>query len=364
MKGATERRWHGWIGAALILLGSVAGAEAPPDPSLELQVGVRVAPPFVVRTEQGFDGIAIELWEEIARSNGWRFRYQAFGLQSLFDAAREQHIDVAVGALSVTSDREKSLDFSQPFAQGGLGIATAPRSSAWQALLAGLFSWRFLAWVAGLVLTLAAVGAIAWLLERRANPAQFGGRPWHGIGSGFWWAAVTMSTVGYGDKAPVSFAGRLLALIWMFAAILLVSVFTAGVSATLTVGALEGQVTTVDDLRRVRVASIEGSTGARWLAARRIASIGMPDAEAALEQLAAGKVLAVVHDAPILQFLVQRSYPEQLTVLPQRLDRQYYAFALPEGRPELREAIDCALLEAIEDPRWHAKLQRYLGTDE
>ena len=92
--------------------------------------------------------------------------------------------------------------------------------------------------------------------------------------------------------------------------------------------------------------------------------IGMPDAEAALEQLAAGKVLAVVHDAPILQFLVQRSYPEQLTVLPQRLDRQYYAFALPEGRPELREAIDCALLEAIEDPRWHAQLQRYLGTDE
>lgn len=348
----------------LMLVSGLAAAQTATAPSAELQVGVRVAPPFVVQTERGFEGIAIELWEDIARSNGWRYRYQALGLQPLLDATREQRIDVAVGALSVTSVRERDLDFSQPFAQGGLGIATAPRASAWQGLLAGLFSWRFLAWIAGLAVMLSAVGAIAWLCERRANPDQFGGRPWQGIGSGFWWAAVTMSTVGYGDKAPVSLAGRLLALIWMFAAILLVSVFTAGVSASLTVGALEGQVNSVDDLRRVRVASVSGSTGAEWLAEHRIPAIGMPDAEAALEQLAAGRVVAVVHDAPILQFLVQRAYPQQLTVLPQRLDRQYYAFALPEDRPELREAIDYALLEAIEDPRWNAQLQRYLGTDD
>lgn len=364
MKICAEPWLRGWVCAMLMLVCGCACAETTTSPSPELLVGVRVAPPFVVQTGSGFEGIAIELWEDIARSNGWRYRYQALGLQPLFDAVREQRIDVAVGALSVTSERERSLDFSQPFAQGGLGIATAARSSAWQGLLAGVFSWRFLAWIAGLAVTLAAVGAIAWLFERRANPDQFGGRPWQGIGSGFWWAAVTMSTVGYGDKAPVSLAGRLLALIWMFAAILLVSVFTAGVSATLTVGALEGQVTTVDDLRRVRVASVAGSTGAQWLAEHRIASVGMADAETALEQLAAGKVVAVVHDAPILQFLVQRGYPQRLTVLPQRLDRQYYAFALPEGRPDMREAIDYALLEAIEGPRWNAQLQRYLGTDE
>ncbi|WP_367182700.1 ion channel [uncultured Christiangramia sp.] len=32
------------------------------------------------------------------------------------------------------------------------------------------------------------------------------------IGSGFWWAGVTMITIVYGDKAPVTFWGRAIAL--------------------------------------------------------------------------------------------------------------------------------------------------------
>lgn len=285
-------------------------AEPGQTATLDLQVGVRVAPPFVIQREDRFEGIAIDLWNEIARSNGWRFEYHALALQPLFDAVAERRVDVAVGALSVTAEREQLVDFSQPFAQGGLAIATARRSSAWQTLVGGLFSSGFLLWIVGLGAVLGVVGLVAWLLERRANPEQFGGRPWQGIGSGFWWAAVTMSTVGYGDKAPISFGGRLLALVWMFAAILLVSVFTAGVSATLTAGVLEGQVNNVDDLRGVRVASVSGSTGSHWLAEQRIRSTGVVDAESALQLLAEGKVQAVVHDAAIMQYLVQREYPQ------------------------------------------------------
>ncbi len=56
--------------------------------------------------------------------------------------------------------------------------------------------------------------------------AHFGGKPIHGFGSALWFAAVTMTTVGYGDKTPQTPLGRGLAFIWMFLGIVLVSAFT------------------------------------------------------------------------------------------------------------------------------------------
>ena len=54
------------------------------------------------------------------------------------------------------------------------------------------------------------------------------------FGDSIWWAAVTMSTVGYGDKFPVTFEGRMLAVGMMVVGVSLLGV----VSATLATGFL------------------------------------------------------------------------------------------------------------------------------
>jgi hypothetical protein len=71
---------------------------------------------------------------------------------------------------------------------------------------------------------------MVWLFERKLNPAHFGGNTLQGIGSGFWFSAVTMTTVGYGDKHPKTTGGRIVSLIWMFTAVILVSLFTATIT--------------------------------------------------------------------------------------------------------------------------------------
>lgn len=59
--------------------------------------------------------------------------------------------------------------------------------------------------------TLVVVSATTmFLLEREAQPEAFGTVP-HSI----WWAVVTLTTVGYGDIAPITLWGRLLAMLIM-----------------------------------------------------------------------------------------------------------------------------------------------------
>jgi voltage-gated potassium channel len=59
-------------------------------------------------------------------------------------------------------------------------------------------------------------------LERSAKGASI-----HSFGDALWWAMVTVTTVGYGDKAPVTGAGRWVAVVLMLTGIGLVGVLTA-----------------------------------------------------------------------------------------------------------------------------------------
>jgi len=51
------------------------------------------------------------------------------------------------------------------------------------------------------------------------------------FGDGIWWAVTTVTTVGYGDRFPVSTEGRLLAVLLMITGISLVGVITASVAS-------------------------------------------------------------------------------------------------------------------------------------
>jgi len=53
----------------------------------------------------------------------------------------------------------------------------------------------------------------------------------HSVWDGIWWAVVTICTVGYGDKIPVSDAGRAVAFILMISGVILVSLLTATIAS-------------------------------------------------------------------------------------------------------------------------------------
>lgn len=327
----------------------------------ELTVATREAPPFVMRDAAGeWTGLAIALWRNIAEEQGLRYRFVEAGLTDMVDGVKDGRYDASAGALTITPAREEAVDFTHPYYTTGFGIAARKAPPAWISLLGNFFSWSFLQAVLLLAALLLAVGVLFWLAERRHNPDQFGGGARKGIGSGFWFSAVTMTTVGYGDKAPSTLAGKIVAIVWMFAAIIIISTFTGMIASSLTANRLAETVSGPDDLPRVAVGSIKGSSSELWLAEDGLGFESFDSVAEGLEALRDGEIDAFVYDKPILQHLVRIHFENGLRLVPGTYGRQDYGIALPEGSG-LREPMNLALLNYIESADWQRRLRVTLG---
>ncbi len=326
-----------------------------------LTVGTRVVPPFVIDNEDGtYSGITIDLMDHIAGELGFEYELEETGLNELITGLEDGSFDISAAALTITAEREQSVDFSHPFYVTGLGIAVPYTSSGWWGAMKALFSGQFW-WVTFLLVALLMFwGVLVWLFERYENKEEFGGSAAEGIGSGFWWAAVTMTTVGYGDKSPVTLGGRVVGFVWMFAAIILISFFTASIASSLTVSQLDSNVRGPGDLPNVRTGVLSGSATESWMQENRISYVSFDTIDDGFNALASERLDAFVHDAPIIRYIAKQDFSSDVMVLPNTFNEQYYGLAVPLGSP-LRAEINLVLLDLLADPEWDDNIRNYLG---
>jgi ABC-type amino acid transport substrate-binding protein len=326
----------------------------------ELLVATKEAPPFAMKGSDGtWQGISIELWRRVADQLHLRYRFvEASTVQELMAATSNGSADAAVAAITVTAARAEASDFTQPYYQSGLGVAVRGGVADWLPSVRTFLSLRFLEAILVLLLIALIVGMLVWLFERQQNN-HFGGPAVRGLTSGIWWSAVAMTQAGAAQGAPSSLPGRLLAVVWMIVSIITLAVFTGGITSAITTHQVQGLVRSVEDLRTLRVAVVNGSSSVEFLDQQRVAHRGFADPTAALNAVKAGSADAFVYDRPLLSWIVRGSF-STLQVSKLIFDPQSYAIALPPNSA-LRVPLDIALLEAITGEWWHQVLYRYLG---
>lgn len=358
--------WRSWLALILLLfpvLPARAHAQSSASPT-KLAVGTMRVPPFVLRGDDGqWRGPSIDLWKQIAAElkTEFEFREYDYDLEGLLAAVERREIDLAVAAIPVTLETESRFDFSHPYFAAGLGIAvrTEPQRGPLRTLI-GLAGPRFLGTLGALFGVLLLVGTLIWVLERRQSAGYFDPRPWRGISDGVWWAAVTMTTTGYGDKVPLSWRGRALGLLWMLASIFIIALFSATMASSLVVDRLQTRVTGPADLPRARVAAVSGTAGEQWLAAQGLQARTYPFVIQASKALQRGDVEALVFERSILGYMIKQYGWPELRMLPHTLAVRDYAIALPTDSP-IKEPINRALLKIVHQPEWRELVQRYVG---
>ena len=146
-----------------------------------------------------------------------------------------------------------------------------------------------------------------WIAERGKD--AFSDNYFPGVFEGMYWAIVTASTVGYGDKAPMKWAGRVLAMVVIIAALPMFALFTAEVASSFALQEIRGYIEGPDDLHRHRVGVVEGTTSAEYVANMGIKVRYYKNIETAYEDLQDRYIEAVVYDAPNLNYYARPQGP-------------------------------------------------------
>jgi ABC-type amino acid transport substrate-binding protein len=270
-------------------------------------------------------------------------------------------IDLTINPLHVNEIRMKMLDVTQPFYVSYIGVATSQvQRTQIGTFLRNFFSVQFLRIVLLLLLVIFLFGTILWIAERRHNRRQF--RPGlAGLFDGLWWSAVTMTTVGYGDKAPKSRLGRIIAVIWMLAAIVIISAFTATIASTLTVQSLGRNIEDMEDLRNAdRIGTVFGSSSEYFLQNNQVEIRQSYDnIQEALLALSAREIEVLLYDRTVMEyFIAQLQLSQKISLLPVSFNQQYRSFFLPLESPH-HSWINPLLVRKINEASWPDLLKKY-----
>lgn len=103
---------------------SASSADTLEKPTLV--VGMELAyPPFEGKDEQGNPaGVSVDFMKDFAKSAGKAIKIENIAFDGLIPALLTGKVDMVMSSMTITDERRKTVDFSDPYANAMLGILT------------------------------------------------------------------------------------------------------------------------------------------------------------------------------------------------------------------------------------------------
>lgn len=329
----------------------------------KLKVGYAGSEPFVFHKGQTWNGISIEVWEKAADAQD--INYEIVPFNSVSEAVRALSmgdIDVAVGPTSITAARARKVEFTQPYYQASLSILSRVDDPSIIDRIAPFFTMSLLYALFVFLFILAIVGTLLWLSERNESPEQFPHDAPRGIANGMWCAIVTMSTTGYGDIAPVTLMGRIIAGAWMIISFIFATSMIAGIASTLTLSGLGTvQVSSAEQFANKKIAVLKDSPAADFVIENNGKNVTVTTLKEAYDLLKNKEIDAVVFDRPQLMYYLDQNPDKHMIISVAEYLKQGYGFAFPLNSPMIFP-MNIELLKLKEDGSLKSISENYLGT--
>lgn len=86
-------------------------------------------PPFEFEKGGNYEGIDVDLINAIAKDQDFKVKLEAMDFSGIIPAMQAGQLDVGMGGMSITDERKKKVDFSDPYFDAGLTVVVKKDSS-------------------------------------------------------------------------------------------------------------------------------------------------------------------------------------------------------------------------------------------
>ncbi len=353
--------------AVLSLAMMMAMPASAQDQATEIRALTVTAPPFVMKQGDELTGFCIDLWNEVAARLNLKTNYQvAPNVSTLLDVMKANGADVLVAPVFYSTERDRIYDFSHPILEAGMqvlvrGAGEEAGPTPLRDVLNLLFSRSALIWLGVGVIIILIPAHLLWLLDRGGEDGVSPSRSYFpGILQAMVWSATAL--VSQVQQLPGYWLARLLGLLWMFAGVVFIALYTAQLTATLTTQQLRGAINGPSDLPGKRVATVTGSTAVRYLQDMGAQVQQFETADDLLTALMDQKVDAVFANAPALRYFASHDGAGRASVVGPEVNRQDIGFVFQLNSP-LRRQVNHELIAMRQDGTYERIYETWFGSE-
>ncbi len=337
-----------------------------------LKIGIKPSEPWVMYDQNISEdqrkpiGFSIDLWNQISKNLHAKTQWVYYNSTSeLIKATKNGEVDAAISAVTITSAREKEIDFSSSMYELGLQVMVdASKSSASVLELMGKEIHKMMTFKTSLLFLLFLFVTIhlRWYVDSRDEKSDLFSKSYpSGIVDAFWWGITMLVTW---ETPPSKGIARVIDLMWHIVGIIAISILTAIVTAALTAQAIGGSIRSEKDLAGKYVAAVATDAPRKYVEKIGANVIPVKTLAEGIKLVREGKADALVHDGPRLVYLANQINKKErqkiLAVTPFSFNPQNYGIVFPSGSP-LKEQVDRVLLRLREadglDKSFHEKLK-------
>lgn len=311
-----------------------------------VRVGVIPGMPFASLEKQGNRGIVIDIWKRVAFITGITYVFVPYTEDinaAILDVSNEK-IDLLIGPISTTHEREKLVDFTRPYFLNQIGLVFRDETSLFSVVATELFEGELGKLILLFFISILIFASLLIWVRRKDLPE----RSLKDRVIDETWESASMVIALAIPEGRMNGAIRIIVFLGLIFGIGFISFFTSVLTSKLTVenlSAASQRFASIKDLNQAHLIAVSGRTTVEY--ARKVAGkvTLAKNLQEAMTGLARGEADGVVEDYAIAAEFVKKWQGEQKLVMSSlKLGNDEYAFALTKLSP-LRQKIDAAITE-------------------